>query len=67
MAGDLGVSFQNDYPVARLLAQRLPATVQLTIAALGLAVLLSLPLGVIAAVAKGDPRTTSSSGRAGSA
>jgi peptide/nickel transport system permease protein len=53
--GDLGVSFQNDYPVTRLIIQRLPATVQLAIAALGMAVALSIPLGVIAALTKGSP------------
>lgn len=55
LEGNLGASFQNDYPVARLLSQRLPATVQLAVAALALAILLSLPLGLIAALAKGRP------------
>jgi ABC-type dipeptide/oligopeptide/nickel transport system permease component len=55
LEGNMGTSFQNDYPVIRLLGQRLPATVQLAIAALGVAILLSLPLGLTAALAKGRP------------
>src|SRR5579863_3892204 len=55
LEGNLGASFQNDYPVARLLSQRLPATVQLAVAALALAILLSLPLGLTAALTKGRP------------
>jgi len=53
--GNLGLSFQNDYPVTRLLFQRLPATAQLAVAALSLAVLVSVPLGVMAALTKGSP------------
>jgi len=55
LEGNLGLSFQNDYPVTRLLSQRLPATVQLAVAALVVAILVSLPLGVIAAVTRGSP------------
>jgi peptide/nickel transport system permease protein len=52
LQGNLGLSYQNDYPVRRLLAQRLPATAQLAFAALGLAMMFSLPLGMIAALSK---------------
>jgi len=46
---DLGVSFHYGRPVTALLAERLPATVQLALAALSLALLVALPLGVLAA------------------
>ena len=46
---DLGRSLVNDRPVADLLAERLPATLELAVAALGLALVLAVPLGVTAA------------------
>ncbi len=50
LVGDLGRSFANDYPVIQLLEERLPATMELAVAALVLALLVSLPLGILAAV-----------------
>lgn len=47
---DLGKSLHSDQPITALLAERLPATAQLAIAALGVALIISIPLGVIAAV-----------------
>jgi len=44
--GDLGVSLRYNQNVNRLIAQRYPYTLQLTIAALVVAVLLSIPAGV---------------------
>ena len=41
--GDLGTSLRSNRPVARLIAERLPATVELTVAAFVVAVLLALP------------------------
>jgi len=52
---DLGLSFQDRRPVAAILGERLPATLELTLAALGLALLLALPLGVLAARHRGSP------------
>lgn len=46
---DLGTSFLDQRAVAAVIAERIPATVQLTAAALVLAVLIALPLGVMAA------------------
>jgi peptide/nickel transport system permease protein len=46
---DFGRSFQDGQPVAALLSARFPATLQLTIAALGVAISLAIPLGLIAA------------------
>jgi peptide/nickel transport system permease protein len=47
--GDLGDSFRFNKPVTELLIERLPTTVELSLAALTLAVLVGVPLGVISA------------------
>jgi peptide/nickel transport system permease protein len=47
---DLGTSIQSGRPVARDILQRLPATLELTFAALLLGAGLGIPLGVLAAV-----------------
>jgi peptide/nickel transport system permease protein len=59
---DLGRSLVTDRPVAEMLAERLPATIELAAAALGLAVVLAVPLGVIAARHRGTWRDTSAMG-----
>ncbi len=46
---DLGRSFLDDRAVTAILIERLPATVELTVAALVLAILIALPLGMLAA------------------
>lgn len=46
---DLGQDFISNVPITELLAERLPVTLQLTLMAMGLAVLVGIPLGVIAA------------------
>jgi peptide/nickel transport system permease protein len=48
--GDLGRSIHTRTPIAQLLAERLPATARLALLALALALLVSLPLGVVAAL-----------------
>src|SRR5688500_17362067 len=48
--GDLGVSYVGSMPVRALLAQRIPVTLQLTIAALIVALAISVPLGIVSAV-----------------
>jgi peptide/nickel transport system permease protein len=48
--GDLGVSFFTKAPVAQLLSQRIPATLELGIAGMLVSVLLGIPTGIIAAV-----------------
>jgi peptide/nickel transport system permease protein len=50
--GDLGTSFGHRQPVSRLLADRLPTTVQLTLMSAIFAVLLAIPMGVISAMRK---------------
>lgn len=48
--GDLGNSYRAGMPVLQLIAQRLPATLLLSFAALFLSLLIALPLGLLAAV-----------------
>ena len=47
--GDLGRSLHFDEPVARLIARHYPATLELALAAMALALAVSLPLGMVAA------------------
>src|SRR4051812_25122562 len=53
MRGDLGQSLRNGQPVTAQILQRMPATAQLALASMAVAVLVALPLGIIAAVWKG--------------
>ncbi|MGD8319949.1 MAG: ABC transporter permease [Gemmatimonadota bacterium] len=48
--GDLGVSFSTTRPVAAMILERLPATLELMGAAYLLAALLAFPLGILSAV-----------------
>jgi peptide/nickel transport system permease protein len=48
--GDLGQSFRTERPVARDLLDRLPATIELALAATVLATLVGIPLGFLAAI-----------------
>ena len=54
LRGDLGRSVAGNIPIADELRQRLPATAELSIFALALAVLVGVPLGVISAVKRGS-------------
>jgi peptide/nickel transport system permease protein len=51
--GDLGPSLHYDQNVSRLIAQRYPFTLQLTVAALFVAILISIPAGVRSAQRRG--------------
>src|SRR6185369_10056357 len=51
--GDLGVSLRTNEPVAQAIATRMPATIELAIAAMCLAVVVAIPLGIIAAAGAG--------------
>jgi len=46
--GDLGTSFRTERPVFELITERYPATIELAIAAMFIAVCIAVPLGVIA-------------------
>jgi len=52
--GDLGTSYRTGEPVARALAERFPATLQLAVAALLIGLAIALPLGVLSAVRRGS-------------
>jgi len=51
--GDLGVSLRNDQPVTAQILERMPATAELAFASMTVAVLLAIPLGIVAAVWRG--------------
>jgi peptide/nickel transport system permease protein len=51
--GDFGESFRHQQPAFGLVLERLPATLELAFAALLLAVVVALPLGIVAALYRG--------------
>jgi len=53
VTGDLGKSFRTGQPVTTMIVERVPATAELAIAAMLVAILIAVPLGVIAAVRRG--------------
>src|SRR5690606_5159245 len=54
LQGDLGVSFRSGQPVTGLVLERLPATLTLAGAALAVALVVGVPLGVVSAVRSGS-------------
>ncbi|MCI5531730.1 MAG: ABC transporter permease [Caecibacter massiliensis] len=52
--GDMGNSFVSGMPVFTMIMDKLPATIELMAMALGLTLLISLPLGILAAIRKGS-------------
>jgi peptide/nickel transport system permease protein len=53
VTGDLGTSVRTNQPITAEIAQRIPATAELILAALFFAALIALPLGILAAVNQG--------------
>jgi peptide/nickel transport system permease protein len=53
VTGNLGVSLRTNEPVVQAIADRMPATIQLAVAAILLALLIAIPLGIVAAVRAG--------------
>ena len=51
--GDLGQSVRNNITVAQLISEKLPATVILSVMAMGWAVLIGVPAGIVSALYKG--------------
>ena len=51
--GDFGTSFRHQQPALPLVLERLPATLELAFAALVLAIVIALPLGILAAIYRG--------------
>jgi ABC-type dipeptide/oligopeptide/nickel transport system permease component len=52
VTGDFGTSYFHRRPVAQVILERLPATIELTLVALVVALVVAIPLGVLAAVEK---------------
>ena len=50
--GDLGISLRTNQPVLHLIAQKLPATIQLAVMAIVIAFLIGVPMGILAATRK---------------
>jgi peptide/nickel transport system permease protein len=50
LRGEFGLSFFHRRPVIDVIAERLPATIELTLVAMVLALAIAIPLGVVAAV-----------------
>src|SRR5688500_18614971 len=48
IGGDLGRSFRTGQPVTTMIVERVPATAELAVAAMFVAVLIAIPLGVVA-------------------
>ncbi len=54
VTGDLGVSFRSGKPVTEVLLERLPATLTLTLAAMVVALIIAIPLGIASATRQGS-------------
>jgi ABC-type dipeptide/oligopeptide/nickel transport system permease component len=52
--GDLGKSFRTDRPVLDMILERYPNTIKLALAAMFVAILIAIPLGVLAGTNKGS-------------
>jgi peptide/nickel transport system permease protein len=52
--GDLGESVRNQQPVLQLVAQKLPVTLELAVLAMGIALLIGIPAGIVSAVGRGS-------------
>ena len=48
--GDFGLSFRHSQPALDLVLERMPATIQLTFAALVIALIIAIPVGIISAI-----------------
>jgi len=53
--GDFGNSIRFNLPVIQILVERLPATVELSLAAFFIAVAIGIPLGIISAINRNSP------------
>lgn len=50
LQGNFGLSYQMGQPVSRLLAERLPASLELSLVAFGISLVLGIPMGVYASL-----------------
>ena len=53
--GDMGRSLATNEPVVHAISSRIPVTLELSICALGVAILIGIPLGVLAALRRNSP------------
>jgi peptide/nickel transport system permease protein len=53
LRGDLGDSVRTQQPVRELVAQKLPVTAELAVLAMGIALVIGIPAGIVAAVGRG--------------
>jgi peptide/nickel transport system permease protein len=53
--GELGKSYRYDLPAWEIIKPRLPVTLELAVLAMGFAVVLGVPFGVVSAVRRGHP------------
>ncbi len=53
LRGDLGESIRTQQPVLQLVAEKLPVTLELAVLAMGIALLIGIPAGVVSAVGRG--------------
>ncbi len=54
LRGDMGQSYVNHLPVRTVIGQKLPASLELAVASMALAVLVAVPGGIISAVKRGS-------------
>lgn len=54
-SGDLGTSIKHSRPVTRLLVERLPTTIELTLLAMVFATVVGIPIGLLSAVRRNSP------------
>ncbi len=54
LRGDLGTSYVKNQPVAKLIVDTLPATIELTFATIVIAILIALPVGIVSALRAGS-------------
>ncbi|MDQ0135203.1 peptide/nickel transport system permease protein [Neorhizobium galegae] len=52
LVGDFGISLRTNQPVLELILQKLPVTIQLAVMAMVFAMLIGIPIGILAAVKK---------------
>lgn len=53
LTGDFGVSIRTQLPIGETILQKLPITIQLALMAMGIAILIGIPAGIVAAVWRG--------------
>ncbi len=54
LKGDLGISIRTNRPVTLEIFSRLPNTIELTIVGLFIAIIIGIPIGIIAAIKRGE-------------